>query len=144
MTHTIRALPALAACIALAACSSTANPDLYGPPTITPVSSFTETTPGAADLVTGSRWLLMDDVLRECTVYFTPPEQGEIRYEARPGACSYEMIHVAGWRTAEDTLDLFSAEGEVIGRLTVETPDRLRGKFTIRSGQQVDATLSRL
>jgi hypothetical protein len=140
----IRALPALAAGLALAACSSTANPDLYGPPTITPVSGYTETMPGAAELVTGGRWLLMDDVLRECTLYFTQPEQGEIAYEARLGACSHEMIHVAGWRTAGETLDLFNANGEVIGRLTVESAGVLRGKLTVLSGQQVDATLRRL
>jgi hypothetical protein len=147
VTPTLRALPLLAACLTLAACSSTTNPGpTYGPPTITAASSFAavEATPGAAMLVSGTRWRLMDDVLRECNISFTPPEAGQSAYDARIGACSHEMVHVSGWRTAGDTLDLFNARGEVIGRLTAEAPNRFRGKVTVVSGQQVDATLTKL
>jgi len=144
VTPAIRALPALAACLGLAACSSTTEPAMTGAITASPVSTYTETLPGAAELVTGSRWLLMDDILRECTVYFTPPEPEQVPYEARLGACSHEMIHVAGWRTAGETVDLFNANGEVIGRLTAETTELFRGKLTVLSGNQVDATLRRL
>lgn len=146
MTSALRALSISGLCLALAACTSTAPAPTYGPPTITAASSFaaSDATPSAAMLVSGTRWHLMDDVLRECTVGFTPPEAGEATYSTRLGACSHEMQHVAGWRTAGETLDLFNAQGEVIARLTAQTPDLFRGKITVISGTQVDATLRRL